>query len=112
MQTSLFLSDPRKMQNTFPGILLLIFLATLLPLVACRPPPAHQVRVEQQEILKNLAALKTRLVTLVLEQFPRATEEERDVILRVLVRKMKKEIQRNLLRDTVTKEDILARMLR
>ena len=109
MQTSFFLRNPR-MQNTFPRILLLLLLLTiLLPLVACRPP--HQLR-EEQEIRKKLANLKTRLVNLVSEQFPQATDEERDTILRMLVRKMKKRIQRNFLRSSVTKEDILARMLR
>ena len=90
------------------GILILV-LTILLPLVACRPP--HQLR-EEQEIRKNLAALKTRLVTLVSEQFPKATQQERDTILRMLVRKMKKQIKLQILRGSVTKEDILARMLR
>ena len=106
--TSIFLlGGESRMQNIFPRILLLV-LTILLPLVACRPP--HQLR-EEQEIRKNLATLKTRLVSLVSEQFPRATEEERETILRMLVRKMKKKIQRNVLRGSVTKEDILARML-
>ena len=87
----------------------LLLLVVLLPLVACRPP---QYQVKEQEIRKSLAAIKSRLVALVSEQFPLASEEERQELLRMLVRRMRGKIQRNVLQTAVTKEDILARMLR
>ena len=109
MQSQTYFRSGSRMRNGGKSSSGLLLLVVLLPLAACRPP---QYQVKEQEIRKSLAAIKSRLVTLVSEQFPLASEEERQELLRMLVRRMRRKIQRNVLQSAVTKEDILARMLR
>ena len=98
-------------------------LLLLLPLCASRPlgqePGARRIKrshrlpgQEEQEIRRNLAVLKTHLNTYVSENFPKVSEQERRMVLRHLVRKMKSQIQEDLLRSSRRKGDIMARMLR
>ena len=67
---------------------------------------------EEQEIRRSLAVLRTHLNTYVSENFPKVSEEERRMVLRLLVRKMKSQIQEDLLRSSRSRGDIMARMLR
>ena len=98
-------------------------LLLLLPMCTSRPlgqePGARRIKrshrlpgQEEQEIRRNLAVLKTHLNTYVSENFPKVSEQERRMVLRHLVRKMKSQIQEDLLRSSRRKGDIMARMLR
>ena len=87
-----------------------------IPAPAPAPAPApikppQEMKLQEQEAMRAaLGVLHTRMLTIIAKRFPKSSEEEKDRILRKLVRKIKAQVVKELLGEG-DKEDLLARML-
>ena len=93
-----------------PAIFFLVVWALLSRSCSCAPA-SSQPR-DTQQLRTSLRDLEVRLVTYVNENFPNATQEEHDTILRKLANKMKHKILHALRRMEEDKGELLARMLK
>ena len=93
-------------------LLSLLLLLVLLPSTSSRPSSPLSRSSDQEAIRRSLAVLQSRLVTYVDSHFPKASRQDQERILKLLVSKAQREIQNSLRREDRDKEDLLARMLK
>ena len=73
--------------------------------------PGHSKPVFEEKIRERLASIKLELQEDIRKHFPGATAKERGRVLRMLVRKVQKQIMKQIRRTSYEQDELFIRML-